>query len=198
MGKYILVIGFLLTSALAVYVFMSRDDRSLRDQLGQSGGNKPRLILEEFTVYRYRDHRVIGTLSAKMGQFLEPNILEIYGDIRGMRHDSGKREFVNAEGSSTIFRSRGVIQLMKDPEIIKTELENDVQFGFEDTIIFSQFAEYLAEPGVLRSDVPVLVRSPQGSLHSQTGFLYDIEKESMELYGPIQGTLQNNGLPQVP
>jgi len=197
LGKYILVLGFLLTCALAVYAFITRDDRSLRDQVGQQGG-RPRLILEEFTVYRYRDHRVLSTLSAKMGQFIEPNILEVYGDIRGMRHDSDKREFVNGEASSTLFRSRGVIQLMKEPEIIKTELANDVQFGFDETIVFTQFAEYIAESRVLRSDVPVLVRSPQGFMHSKTGFQYLIEEESMELYGPIQGTLQQSERSQVP
>ncbi|MFW7378322.1 MAG: hypothetical protein ACOH5I_05915 [Oligoflexus sp.] len=197
MGKYLLVASFLLTLALAVYVFLSRDDRSLREQVVQQAG-RPRLTMEEFTVYRYRDHRVLSTLSAKMGQFLEPNILEIYGDIRGMRHDSEKREFVNAEGSSTQFRSRGVIQLMKEPDIIKTELENDVQFGFDETMVFTQFTEYLAEPGVLRSDVPVLVRSPQGFMHSQTGFNYDIEEELMELYGPLQGTLQQSEKVQLP
>jgi hypothetical protein len=90
------------------------------------------------------------------------------------------------------------MQLLEDPYILKTELENDVQFGFEDNIIFTQYAEYLPPRSLLRSDLPVLLRSPQGYFRSMTGFEYHLEKETMEFYGPIQGTLQNSGRPSLP
>lgn len=189
MGKIVISFAFIFISLLSAWVFFNREERSLREQINSS--ERPRIILEDFVVYRYEKSRVSSTLSGRIGHFIEPNIMEIYGDIRGTRYNKGEREYLRAESSSTIFQARGIVDLMKSAQIVKSELENDVQFGFNGMILNTQFAEFLNSSQIIRSDVPVFVSSVQGKMTGKRGFNYNITEELIDLYGPIQGYLQN-------
>jgi len=191
LGKILISISFIILSVAAISFFFMQDDGKLRDKVYAT--KVPRIILEDFTVYRYEGHKATATLSGKVAHFIEPNILEMFGNIRGMRYNSKAKEHIKADSSSTTFHSRGVVELMKDSRVVKSELEGGVQFGFHDTILFSDFAEYITASEVLRSDMPVVIRSPQGNLKGKSGFRYNVTEELVEVYGPLQGTLQSDG-----
>ena len=196
MGKNIITAIFVIISVLALFVFLNRDDTTLRDQV--SGQEKqPRIILEEFTLYRYKKHEVQSTLTGRIAHFMEPNILEIYGDIRGLRHNSPKREHFAAESASVYFMSNGVVQLMKDSEIKRCEVENNVRVGSGDNVILTQYAQFLGKENILHSDVPVKFTGPGSQFNGKGGFHYDVASENLDLMGPIKGTLQGETIPSL-
>ena len=80
MGKNLLVVLFLLACFSSIGFFLAREDRRLRDKIKVDQQAQPLIILEDVTVYRYKNHKVISTISSKVGHFLEPNILEMHGN----------------------------------------------------------------------------------------------------------------------
>ncbi|SME91349.1 LPS export ABC transporter periplasmic protein LptC [Pseudobacteriovorax antillogorgiicola] len=196
MGKNVVTVIFLVISSLALWVFLSREDRTLRDQVDPDA-KQPRIILEEFTLYRYKKHEVQSTLTGRMAHFREPNILEVYGDIRGLRHNTEKREHFAAESATVYFNSNGIVQLMKNSEVKRCEVENNVQVGSRDSVIQTQYAQYFGAEQILRSDVPVQFTGPNSQFAGQGGFQYDIKTEDLDLIGPIEGTLQSEAIPNL-
>ena len=185
MGKNLVSILFLVISGLAVYLFMQRDDRTLREQV--SGQEKqPRITLEEFTLHRYRNHTVLSTLTGRIGNFMDPNVLEMYGNLRGLRYDSPSREYFSAESATIYFESNGIVQLLNDSEISRAEIENNVNVGTQDKLLKTQYARYNTKKGMLRSDVPVTFVAPNSIFKGTSGFEYNIATEDVVLFGPIE------------
>ena len=189
LGKNIVAAIFIIISFVALVVFFSRDDRTLKDQVNLED-RKPRVILEGFTLYKYSGHEIQSTLTGKIAHFIDPNVLEVYGDIRGLRHNTEKREHFAAQSATAYFSSSGIVQLMQKSEIVRCEVENNVRVGFGDNLILTQYAQYLGKDKTLRSDLPVEFRAPQSRLHGKSGFDYRLEDEELDIHGPIKGTLQ--------
>ena len=192
MGKKLLVAAFLLVTIASAYVFFSREQTSLREQV-EDATKHPRIVLKDFTMYRYQGAKVEATVSGQNAFFFEPNVLEMYGNLKGLRTvpNTDKREFVRAQASVTLFESRGVVQMTQSSEIEKSSLENDVAVGFEDKTILTQHAEYTSKPQRLYSDLAVELLARDGNLKSETGFEYLVEEKLLHLNGPIRGKLQN-------
>lgn len=189
MGRNILVIAFLVTSAVAVMIFLARDDGSLRDQV-DSRSRQPVITLEEFALFRYEGHELEATLTGKLATFLEPNMVEMYGNVTGRKYEEDKKEYSSAESATAYFASSGVTQFMKDSRIERAQLENDVRIGIGDHTLSTEFAEFLAPKEVLRSERPVLLYGPTGRFKGGNGFAYHLTTEEMTVFGPLEGILQ--------
>ena len=194
MGKNIIVALFLASCGLALVVLFTR---SARPRLTEDpeAAKSPRVSLEEFTLYKYRNHKVETTLSGKLAHFLDPNILELYGSLRGLRHNTEKREYLSAESAIVYFSSNGISQLMENAEIIEAELEDNVNLGIKYNRLLTEFAEYLPNEKLLQSELPVVLKGPTGEFEGQNGFRYFMDDENIRIFGPIKGTLQGTTMP---
>ncbi|NRA65784.1 MAG: LPS export ABC transporter periplasmic protein LptC [Pseudobacteriovorax sp.] len=190
MGKNIVSLIFVVLVCFSSYIFLQRDSSSLKDQVGK-GEKDPRVVLENFTIYRYEGHTVLSTLTGKLAHFLEPNRLEMYGDIRGLRYDTENREYFSSESATVRFLSNGVMQLIDGSDLERAEVENNVIFGSKRSVIKTNYALYLAKDEALQSDVPVTFLSPSSVLYGKNGFEYDLVSEELSITGPMKGTLQS-------
>ncbi len=195
MGKNVVSIAFILISGLAIYLFNMRDDKALREQVSIYD-RKPRITLEDFTLHRYRDHRVLSTLTGRIANFMDPNLLEMYGNLRGLRYDTVNREYFSSESAAIYFASAGVMQLLQNSNIVRADIENDVKVGSQDKLLKTQYAQYFSQKNLLRSDVPVVFIAPDSILKGSSGFEYNLNTEDVVLFGPIEGTLQSENLPR--
>ncbi len=187
MGKNIVVFAFVVTLCLAVYTIFTR--ASLFQESMHVGVN-PLVTLEGFTIFRYNKHKVTKTLSGQVGQFFEPNKLELFGRVRGLRHDSDRREYVSAETALVFFNGSGITDIIASPGVSEAEFEDNVHLGVRYNRISTEFAEYLPGQGILQSDVQVLIRGPSGRVEGRNGFRFYEETEDIEVYGPIKGIMQ--------
>lgn len=194
LGKNILVAAFLITSLVSLVLFFAREDNSLRDQV-DARSKQPVISLEEFVVFRYSGHALSSTISARMANFLEPNVVELYGDINSKRYTEGKEDYLAAESATAYLSSHGITQFMKDNSVSKAQLESDVRIGVGDNVVSTEFAEYLKQNELLRSEQPVMVYGPTGKFRGNTGFEYELKTEKMTLFGPIEGLLQEGRIP---
>ena len=189
MGKNTISVIFLVFSGVSLFVFFHRDNKILREKVDRAE-RLPRVILEDFTIYTYNEHEVQSTLTGKIAHFLDPNILEVYGDIRGLKHNSSKREHFSAESATVLFSAKGIVRLLEDSRIETCELENKVRVGSGDDVILTEYAKYFSKRNQLRSDVPVHYSNPTARLMGKNGFVYDIDRGDLDIIGPIKGTLQ--------
>lgn len=191
MGRTIIVIGFLITLSLSLWVYFNLDRRSIQSQIGQDIVAHPRLTIKDFTIFQYDSHTLKRTTSGKLGYFLEPNTLEVFGDIRALQHNSEKHEYLFADSMIAYFNSQGISNLMKDSSISTMELENNVNLGTSRNLLKTEYAKYSAKTKTLTSDLPVRVENSSGQVDGEAGFEYHTESEKLVIFGPMKGVLQS-------
>lgn len=190
MGKNLVVVGFLVCCGLAIYVLVTRGEP---DGLSESihENPEPRISLEDFTLYKYKGHKADATVSGKLALFMDPNMLEVYGSVRGLRHNSEKREFMSAESATIFFETSGLAELMvKEAKVAKAEIEDNVNIGVKYNRLKTEFAELLPEKGILQSELPVSLKGPTGDFRGEKGFRYFLNDEKVKIFGPINGVMQ--------
>lgn len=192
MGKHFVVILFASALLGAVVVFLQRGERPARVKASEetTGHDKhARILLEDFVVYEYTHHQVTETFQGKHAEFVDPNMLEVFGDVLGTRHQSSKKEFVAADALRVHFESKGLTELVKNSKVIQSELENEVRIGYDDNVLYTDYAKYIHADEKLISDRPVRIQAPRAELKGSKGFEYETKSQNLRIFGPMEGTL---------
>lgn len=190
MGKHLLVAVFGLAFFGAVLVYWQRTEQRAKRGPGSDGPEKhSRISVEEFVIYEYKDHHATGTFQGKIAQFEDPDMLEIFGNVRGNRVIEGRKEFVASESAALRFSSKGLSELVKESKLETVTLENQVRFGSSDVTMFTDYAKYNNETGKMISDRPVRVQNAQGDFLGHKGFEYDSKTQDVKVFGPLEGTI---------
>lgn len=189
MGRNLIVAAFLATFLVSLFLFFSRDDNSLKDQV-DARSKQPVVTLEDFIAFRYDGHELKGTLSGRLANFLEPNIIELYGNVQGKKLRASEQNYASAESGTVLLSSSGVSQFMKESTVKRAYLENDVRIGVNQSILNTEYAEFLADKEMIQSERPVLIHNSSGRFKGNTGFEYSLKSEDLTIFGPIEGLLQ--------
>ncbi len=189
MAKNIIVALFVAIMAAALLVFIRRDKQAKPEPM--VGKDKvPRISLEDFTVYKYEKHKTVSTISGRFANFVDPDSLEMFGSIQGFNHQAKKKEFFASESATVHFDAKGVVDLVRNSRIIKTEIENQVRFGYDDIILYTDYAKFLHDEDRLISDLPVRIQGPQVELKGDKGFEFNNKTGDLKVYGPLEGTMR--------
>src|SRR4051812_45714801 len=123
MGKKLVIAGFLACLALAFYVFFTRGPKTRKEE-AVDPSKQPRVVLEDFAVYRYDGEALVAKLTSRLGHFYEPNVVELDGEVRGERiNDEGERETLSAESATGYMKSNSLTKLMdQNTELDRAEL----------------------------------------------------------------------------
>lgn len=189
MGRVLVSIGFILICGLSVYYFQSMQDRDLKEKL-QHAADGPRLWMEAVQVFSYDRGEVKAFFSAGQAQFIEPNVIEMYGRLQGYKIADRNRELVSAESGQVTLAQKGIAQIMNNATIEKAQLENQVHVENGTMQLDTPFADYARRTETLTSHMPVTVRGPTYRLVGKEGFEYDLKTKRIQLQGPIKGTLE--------
>lgn len=191
MGKIIIVIGVIISLGASLTIFFTRSSSTLEDQFEQNLDSEPRVVIDDFNVYRYDGHKVISSFSAKLGHFLEPNIVEVYAGIRGTRYRKDSVESIRSEVAKAYLKANSLSDILgkNEPELMKAEVEDQVRLGLRDNIMRTEYAEYLADKEVLTTREPVQVDGPNRTFVGEDGFDYDMRKEVLNMPGEVKGVV---------
>lgn len=163
MGKFLVVAAFLITLTLAVYTFFTRNTATPRQNLIAANSKEPRVVLEEFSVYRYTGHKVSSILSANQGHLIEPNIIEVSSEIRGIRYGAKDPQTLACDSATGYFQADHLGELMSDAGLARAEIRGNVVLGVGKETLLTEYAEYLASRGVLVTKAPVEIQGPNRS-----------------------------------
>ena len=190
MGKKLVIIAFLTCIGFASYAFFTRDTQRLSDSINTKGSAKePRAVLEDFVLYRYEHDVLKSRLSARLGHFYEPNVVELDGEIHGDRlTDTGEKESLGAESATAYFKAATLSKMLdQSTELDRAELTGFVEVGVKEHILTTDYAEYLNSEKLVRSGRPVRVEGPGRVFMGDAGFTYSLEDEVLKMQGPIKG-----------
>ncbi len=191
MGKKILIVVFSLTLAYATFLFINRDTRFLREKITRDQVKTPRVVLEDFKVFRYHDKDIKAQVSARLGHFFEPNLVELNGDIRGLRHTERGPETIGAEAVMAYFEADDIGSMLKEAPLQLAELTGFVEVGVRDHLLTTDYAEYKAADKVVASTRPVRVEGPGRVFTGEDGFNYDLDSQSLDILGHVEGIVRS-------
>lgn len=191
MARMIVVIAVLLTTMTAVVIFLTRDMESPREQLEKENDYEPRVVVDDFSFYRYDGHQIQATFSAKLAHFVEPNIIETYASIRGVRYRQSRTETLRCEAAQAEFNADSMGDLLdrEQVEINKAEVEDQVRIGMGEYLLQTEYAQYSGPTQLLSSEEPVMVDGPKRHFVGEQGFVYDMKKESLQMPGKVRGVV---------
>lgn len=192
MGKRIVIAAFLISMALAVYVFVTRDNRSISESMNRTSVKEPRVTLEDFTAFRFKGEVMTGKLMARQGHIFEPNIVELDGEVRGERLlADGTRQMASAESSTGYFKSTSLMNMVNQTaELDRAELTGFVEFNAKGHLLTTDYAEYINKDKMVRSIRPVRIEGAGRVFIGEEGFTYDLLAQILTMTGNIKGDLK--------
>ena len=192
MGKKILTISLFACFALAFYVYATRETKSLKENIAKSSTQEPRIVMEDFVIHRYQGNRLVAALSAKLGNFYEPNLLELEGEVKGLKlGENGARESVSAESAMVYLKATSLASLLRQQtEMDRIELTGFVEVGLKEHFLTTDYAEYVNSERIVRSLRPVRVEGLGRVFSGDEGFTYSLVSETLEMQGQVKGVVQ--------
>lgn len=181
------VFAVLLMVALAYFLMRERSHSTASNVRPQ----QPLIALRDFIMYRYENDAVKWTVSADLGNFLEPNIVEVYGNVNGLRHTEGKIESIQADSAVAYLKSTTFSEILRDSKIQKIEIDSRVKIAMNDFRIVTEYAEFDERYQTIVSDLPVKITKDGSFFQGQRGFMYKINKDTLTVNGPLKGVIKS-------
>ena len=191
MGKKLVIIGFVFSLALAIYIFATHETRSLKESINRTSTREPRAVLEDFVAYRYEGNSLKARLNAHLAEFFEPNVVVLEGEVSGERRtESGEREEIGAESASAYFKPSSLTKML-DPtqanELERAELTGCVEGKIKDHLITTDYAEYVNKDMLVHSSHPVRIEGPGRVFVGDSGFVYNLATQILKMAGKVKG-----------
>lgn len=187
MGKLIVIIGFLIFFVISLYLFFTKPHVAPLDALKSETTKTPRIILADFTFYKYEKGTLSTTLSSRLGYLNEPNSVELFGNVRAVNHKSTETETVRAETGIAYFQTDSLGRLLQESELDRAELKGSIEVDFHNHKLTTDYIEFLSKERIAQSSKPTRIDGANRWFTGQNGFRYDLNKEEINFLGPIEG-----------
>ena len=192
MKKRVKLVLALAVIAVTSVVFIARERGKARSRTGyESNIREARITFEDFTATRYLAGSVTDVARAKSGYLLEPNMLELFGDVsvrtlRGKGHRQ-RWEKLYCETATAYFQSSNLAQMVTSSAVDHVDLRGFVKLESKGMILESDSARYINATGILQSESQVKVTGPGIYFRGEGGFSFDLRKENLNVLGPVKG-----------
>lgn len=188
MGKHLIIGSFLLCLGLAVWQFIARDTRTLRENIEQAPSHKrPRIILEQFHLRQYLGKQQVSDLQAIYADFSAPNKANVSGDISGWQLRDNERESLRAQSLVAYFDSRNLTDLIDAGQLRSASLRGFVAFSFRGHTLYTDEANYDPVSKRISGEDPVRVVGPKRWMQGENGFMVKMDEQSLEMFGQVKG-----------
>ncbi len=187
--KLVLVLSAL---ALSTAAFLARErDKARNRPVYDANLREARITFEDFTATRYLSGSVTSVARAKSGYLLEPNMLELFGDVsfRALK-GNGKKQYweqLYCETATAYFRSNSLAQMITSSSMDHIDLRGFVKLETRDVTLETDSAVYTQGNGILQSSSKTQLSGPGHYVKGEGGFSFDLRKEELNLFGPIRG-----------
>lgn len=193
MFKTFIIVVFLGCFGISIWIFLQRDTSTLRENIERAPSHlKPRVILEDFHLRRYKAHEQTSSMTAAFGAFKAPNIVELSGSVQGWRISKGKKQIVRTHKSVARFKSENLVELMKQAELERVSMTGFVELEYSDHLLQTEEAEYTARDEKIAGTQFVRVDGPNRWFTGKEGFRLFVKEEVLDVFGKVRGMLKPN------
>jgi len=187
--KLVLVLS---TLALSTAAFLARERGKARNRpVYDANLREARITFEDFTATLYESGIVTSVARAKSGYLLEPNMLELFGDVsfRTRKGDRKKQywEQLYCETATAYFRSNSLAQMITSSSMDHIDLRGFVKIETKGMTLETDSAVYTQANGILQSSATTQLSGPGHNLKGEGGFSFDLRREELNMFGPIRG-----------
>ena len=192
MEKTFILVFVLCTLALSTVLFVNREQEKRKSPAaGESMAKEARVSFEDFVATRYQNGLETGRVEARSGYLLEPNMVELYGDvhsrsIQGQGRKASIRE-LRCETATAYFDTTSLAQMIQSAKVNRIDLKGFVQVKSGGLTLDTDQAVYDYGVGMLRSDSRVSVSGRGLRFRGEGGFTFDTAKEHLNVAGPVKG-----------
>ena len=191
MLKSLIIVLFLGCFGFSIWIFLERDTRSLRENIEKAPSHlKPRVILEDFHLRRYEQHRQYSSITAARGAFLAPNKVELYGSVEGWKLNQGKKQIIRTYKATAFFQSESLAELMKQADLERARFSGFVEIDYSDHLLQTDEAEYTARDEKIAGTKFVRVDGPGRWFTGKEGFRLFVKEEVLDVFGKVRGMLE--------
>jgi len=192
MNKRTKLVLVLSTVALTTAAFLARERGKARNRPAYGANlREARITFEDFTATRYDSGIVTSVARAKSVYLLEPNILELFGDVsfRAIKGDGKKQywEQLYCETATAYFRSNNLAQMITSSSMDHIDLRGFVKLETKGMTLETDSAVYTHANGVLQSSALTQLSGPGHHVKGEGGFSFDLRREELNVFGPIRG-----------
>lgn len=192
MGRIVVAIGFIVLFVLSIAVYYTRTTGSLRDNLEDEEA-VPQIELRNFTLKIFDDGVIKSEISAKQSQFMDPNKVEIFNNVRGYRLVENEYETISCQLATAFFEGRSLGEVLEDTKLSRAELDGDVRIRMDENLLITDSTSYDMISKLLYSDLPVTVVGLENKFSGENGFSYDTVNQVLKMEGMVTGELQVKG-----
>ncbi len=187
--KLVLVLSAL---ALSTAAFLARERGKARNRPAYDANlREARITFEDFTATRYVSGTVSSVARAKSGYLLEPNMLELFGDVslRALKRHGKKQywEQLYCETATAYFRSNSLAQMITSSSMDHIDLRGFVKLETKGMTIETDSAVYNPGNDILQSTAKTQLSGPGHYVKGEGGFSFNLRNEELNLVGPIRG-----------
>ena len=188
MLKAIVIFSFLACLLLSLGLFLSRDTKSLRENIEQAPSHrKPRVVIEEFVLKRYHSGSMELKLVSNLGVFIAPNLVEFSENVEGLRKSHQKWQSIKSQVAFARFNSENLIGVVEEADLSSVVLKGSVEIEHADHVLRTEAAEYSKAQDKIFGDRFVRVEGPSRWFTGENGFRLFLESELLDVFGKIKG-----------
>jgi lipopolysaccharide export system protein LptC len=184
-----IIILFCALFLISIWLFATREDKPIIAET-QSMILKKSFVMDQFKLSRYKGKTLVGEITAEGGQFVEPNVLHLWGDVRAKRLINGDFETVSSDFAEAYFASDSLSGMLNGAELVTAELNDEVKVSYKGHRLYTDFAKYLPNQELIVSERPVLIDGPNRSMTSDKGFQIDLVKQNVDVFGEVKGVFR--------
>lgn len=193
MGKISVIMVFLACFVVALLLFFSKNQVSLRENMESTmEGAGPRLLVKGFIVRKYRMSSAEARFDAGLAVFKAPNMVHLTNRIKGWQDMTGQRRVASANHAVAYFETANLIEMLERAKLNKVDMGGGVLLGFSGHKVTTQNAEYFVGKNLVRGDALVKVLGPKRWFTGQNGFRLSLKEEKLDVYGKIRGSVASD------
>jgi hypothetical protein len=189
----VLLILFVLVFVLALSLFLRREPYVSLNVMAAT--SNPYLTLHNFKFNKYLNDKPVKALEGKKASLVTINFIELSDGVKGWRLADNLKSKETLEANSVVanLTSQNLDDFQESVNITDSLLSGGVTIKRGDLEIYTQEAHFLGtSSNLMIGNKPVRAVLKKQSVDAENGFEMDLEKENLELYGPVSGVIYPN------
>ena len=188
MLRAIIIFSFLISFIYSLWLFSSRNTKSLRENIETAPSHtKPRLVLEDFVIKKYKNDFQDSHMEALSGAFWAPNKVEMKGGIQAWKIKDGEKQVINSHEMHAFLKSDNLIDILERSDLDTAKFLGFVEIAYSQHVLQTEEASYIADEEKIFSSRSVQIHGPKRMFTGKEGFRLYLREEMLDVYGKVRG-----------
>jgi hypothetical protein len=143
----------------------------------------------------FKNDKLSETIEYKHGYLEEPNQYIVRNKYSWKTYNKNRRiKYINGNSLIVQFKADNLLKIIAGANIKDVEFKNSFVLGATDYVLKSESATYYYSDEILLGTDPVYIDGKDTRVHSTDGFKVQLKKGDFELFGNVNGVIDDGQL----